>query len=78
MTCYTVSFCGEGTIPTPGKTPADVAAYAVERLAARPGRIVANVRDVPALQATFLADRIVAGGPGVGIPQAGSLWVEVE
>lgn len=63
-------------MPVPAENAKKTAEFAVRELAATTGRIVANARDVPALAATLLAERVIVGGPAVGIPQAGTLYVE--
>lgn len=59
----------------PAKTAADLAAWAVAALLSTPGQILANPRDLPALQATMLAGRVTL--PLHGVVQAGTLWLEV-
>jgi hypothetical protein len=58
----------------PAKTPAVLAAWATGELLATPGAIYANARDLPALAATMLAER-VAGSPRYGVVQPGTLWL---
>ena len=61
----------------PAKKPADLAAWAAGELLALPGLIWANHRDLPALRATMLAERI-AGAPQHGVVQPGTIWLEVQ
>lgn len=58
----------------PAKTPAGLAAWATGELLATPGAIYANLRDLPALRATMLAERVV-GSPQFGVVQPGTIWL---
>lgn len=77
MTVYTC-LAPDGPIPAPAENPTDTAKFAVHTLADTTGSIIAHPRDVPALRGTLLAERIVTGGPATGLPQAGTLWLEME
>ena len=59
----------------PAPTAAKLADWATGELLTLPGQILANVRDLPALQATMLAGRVAL--PQHGVVQAGTLWLEV-
>ena len=61
----------------PAKTPAALADWATGELLAMPGAIYANARDLLALRATMLAER-VAGSPQFGVVQPGTLWLALE
>jgi len=58
----------------PAKNPADLAHWAAGELLSLPGAIYANARDLPALRATFPAER-VAGSPQFGVVQPGTVWL---
>jgi len=61
----------------PAKTPAALASWATGELLTLPGAIYANARDLLALRATMLAER-VAGSPQFGVVQPGTLWLALE
>lgn len=58
----------------PAARPADLAAWAIAALATAPGAILCAGRDLPALRATLLADRVAL--PEHGIVQPGTIWIE--
>jgi len=58
----------------PAPTPAKLADWATAELLAVPGALLANRRDLPALQATMLAERVAL--PVHGVVQAGTLWLQ--
>jgi hypothetical protein len=60
----------------PTKTAAELARWAVGELIGVPGVILANSRDLPALRATMLAERLEL--PTHGVVQPGTLWIQGE
>lgn len=76
---YAWHYPSQNGMPVPAPTPEATAAWAVAELpaACEPGsHIIAHPRDVPALRATILAERIVQGSAATGLPQAGTVWLE--
>ena len=75
MTVYTC-IAPDGPIPAPAPDPAETARFAVQALFDTTGSIICHPRDVQALNASPLAERIIPGGPAVGLPQPGTVWLE--
>ena len=56
-------------------TATDLAKWAVAHLTDAP-RIYASPRDMPALRATIIAERVATLPPTEGVVQPGTVWVE--
>lgn len=67
---------GARGVPAPAGTPEELARWAVGQLLGTKGAIVCAPRDVAALQATVLAERVSVLPPGRGTVQPGTVWVE--
>ena len=75
MSVYTC-IAPDGPIPAPAPDPAETARFAVQALFDTTASIICHPRDVQALNASPLAERIIPGGPAVGLPQPGTVWLE--